>query len=82
MNEKKPKEKPKVIHLYFDPAEEVRASHLLYLDTQESIQWKGIPKWKFYVILLDEMGRAHGKDTCGSAGYKLKFVGFKGKIKE
>jgi len=77
------------IDLYFDEAEEVRASHLLYEDTQNSIQWKGLSKFQFYLILWKDKGnRADGKDkglldpsAKGLNGYKLKFVGFKGKKK-
>lgn len=78
------------IDLYFDEAEEVRASHLLYEDTQSSIQWKGLSKFQFYLILWEFKGnRPDGydkglidSDAKGCYGYKLKFVGFKGKKKK
>lgn len=81
-----PKRKINTIDLYFDETDEVRASHLLYEDAIKSPQWEGLSKFQFYVILYDrETGkgpRAHGKDKSnGCFGYRLKFVGYKGKFK-
>lgn len=56
----------------FEEADECRASHLLFEDFQQ--ERTDIPKFVFYLFLLNEYSHLFGIAPDGNSGYKIKFI--------
>ena len=55
----------------WEESDTVRCSHLLYEDLKQ--ERTDIPKFHFYLFLIDNYRHLYGKSKAGNMGYKLKY---------